>query len=190
MVCGHPDSSQPATAAWQRKRGTGRDGRFEKQNMRCNAASERCGCKARAADLRTGRYTRGGTSNLVQQCRIGTSTSTNINISISISRTAIAGERADGTKMNVRWQNELARSCRLVGLVLGRMLVHTGQGSGATVGELLVHYIIPHVVRNGTDRRTLWEGSSFRLRNISFAALTVMQSVVMWPEREGGRSYG
>lgn len=39
--------------------------------------------------------------------------------------------------MNVRWQNELARSCRLVGLVLGRMLVHTGQGAGATVGELL-----------------------------------------------------
>ena len=109
--------------------------------MRCNAASERCGCKARAADLRTGRYTRGGTSNLVQQCRIGASTDTstniNISISISISRTAIAGERADGTKMNVRWQNELARSCRLVGLVLGRMLVHTGQGSGATVGELL-----------------------------------------------------
>jgi hypothetical protein len=133
--------------------------------MRCDAASERCGCKARAADLRTGRYTQGGTSNLVQRCRIGAST----NINISISRTAIAGERADGTKMNVRWQNELARSCRLVGLVLGRMLVHTGQGSGATVGELLGtllpgcismlrnidHYIIPHVVRNGTDRRTL-----------------------------------
>jgi hypothetical protein len=52
----------------------------------------------------------------------------------------------------------------------------------------IVHYIIPHVVRNGTDRRTLQEGSSFRLRNISFAALTVMQSVVMWPEREGGES--
>jgi hypothetical protein len=51
----------------------------------------------------------------------------------------------------------------------------------------IVHYIIPHVVRNGTDRRTLQEGSNFRLRNISFAALTVMQFVVMWPE--GGREH-
>ena len=65
--------------------------------------------------------------------------------------------------MNVRWQNELARSCRLAGLVLGGVLVYTGQGSGAMGGELLdtlcrdgrvhismlrnkVHYIIPHML--------------------------------------------
>ena len=136
-----------------------------------NAASERCGCKARAAGLRAKRYTQGGTANLVQQCRIGT----NIRISIctSISRTAIAGERADGAKMNVRWQNEQARSCRLAGLVLGEcwciqdrdqeprvascwvLCCRNGSAAYIHAEKYSSLYYSAYVAQNETSRRTI-----------------------------------